>query len=357
MAQNILDAVYGCLIGGAIGDALGAPAEGLYYQEICARHGRIEELLPYTKIAYSSGLPGSVTDDTTLSYYMCLSIARKGGRITPEDAAAIWMSEMNPDRFWSPDKVARSKLLAGINPRDAGRGNIPSACATMAMVPIGIINAGDPSQAYQDGFGIASINGDDFNRDAPATLAAAVAAAFAPGATVQTVLEAAAMHSSYLVHRAIELTLSLAKESGNVEAFKETFYVQMLDWWSRPSRRWTKERFVQGTSIETVPLVMAILYLCEGDANRCLVEGASMGRDADSIASLAGAIAGALQGANAIRKDWIEIVESANAPLFAEAGGSPEANFYWMAQRLVEALRREKRATQERAWMLRKILG
>ncbi len=31
MSRDILDAVYGCLIGGAIGDALGAPVEGLNY--------------------------------------------------------------------------------------------------------------------------------------------------------------------------------------------------------------------------------------------------------------------------------------------------------------------------------------
>jgi ADP-ribosylglycohydrolase len=34
MAKDIFDAVYGCLVAGAIGDALGAHVEGWYWTEI-----------------------------------------------------------------------------------------------------------------------------------------------------------------------------------------------------------------------------------------------------------------------------------------------------------------------------------
>ena len=48
------------------------------------------------------------------------------------------------------------------------------------------------------------------------------------------------------------------------------------------------------------------------------------GRDNDSIAGMAGAIAGALHGAAALRSDWIETVRSANRidldPLAADLG-------------------------------------
>jgi hypothetical protein len=89
MAQDILDAVYGCLIAGAIGDALGAPAENLYYDQVRERYGRITDLQAYDNVRYSTGLAGAVTDDTTLRHYICLAIVRKGGRITPEDAAQM----------------------------------------------------------------------------------------------------------------------------------------------------------------------------------------------------------------------------------------------------------------------------
>jgi hypothetical protein len=38
----------------------------------------------------------------------------------------------------------------------------------MAMTPIGIINAGNPEQAYQDGYCIVGLQGDGFDRNAPA---------------------------------------------------------------------------------------------------------------------------------------------------------------------------------------------
>ncbi len=164
-------------------------------------------------------------------------------------------------------------------------------------------------------------------------------------------------HSSYVVKRTIELTLDLAYTTDGVDAFAEEFYARLIDWWSRPRLNWSKEYFATGTSIETVPLVLAILYLCQGNVNECLVEGASFGRDADAISSLSGSIAGAMQGASAISPKWVEAVEKANEPLFEEVEGDPTANFFSMAQRLVEALRGEKRAAAERVNVLQKILG
>jgi len=75
MARNILDAVYGCLIGGAIGDAMRAPVENWHYADIRKEYGRVEGFMPHR---HGAGLPGSITDDSTLRYYMCLAIVRKG---------------------------------------------------------------------------------------------------------------------------------------------------------------------------------------------------------------------------------------------------------------------------------------
>jgi hypothetical protein len=44
MAKDLLDAVYGSLIGGAIGDALGALVDGWHYTDIRRGHGREERV-------------------------------------------------------------------------------------------------------------------------------------------------------------------------------------------------------------------------------------------------------------------------------------------------------------------------
>jgi ADP-ribosylglycohydrolase len=50
-----LDAVYGCLIGGAVGDALGAPVENRHYADIRKRYGKVTEFMPYDDSGYGDG--------------------------------------------------------------------------------------------------------------------------------------------------------------------------------------------------------------------------------------------------------------------------------------------------------------
>lgn len=364
MAKTLLDAIYGSLIASAIGDALGAPVEGWYWTEIRETYGHVTELMPSdranTGINYGGAdLPakaGWVTDDTTMRHYLCLAIARKQGRITPDDYAAVLLEKFNPNRVWVNERSVVWKLRAGVNPWDSGKGTIPAGCATMAISPIGIINAGDPAQAYQDGFNIAFVNQDNHNRDGAATMAAGVAAAFLPDATVASVLETMTRYSADLIRRAIDLTMDLATASEDVDDFAERYYATMLDW-TWPSLNWNKEHFFSGNSIELIPITMAILHLCGDDVNRAMIEAASFGRDCDTTASMVGALLGAMRGAEAVRQDWIETVETVNADFFKEVGGAHTANFYAMAQRLEIALRVEREAARARLALLDAIVG
>ncbi len=375
MAKDILDAVYGCLIAGAIGDALGAPVEGMYWTEIREKHGKVTELMPGIgntgkyyggsdgyryRDAYDGPTPkiGWFSDDTTMRHYLSLAIARKRGRITPDDYRNVLIEKFNPNRVWTADRVIFGQLKAGMNPWDSGLRGIPSGCATMSIAPIGIINAGNPPQAYQDGFNIAFMSQEGHNRDGAATWAAGVAAAFIPGITLEEVLEIMTQHTSYLMRRAIDLTMDLAYASNTVDEFAEKYYATMLDWtwpWP-PDEVWNKENYFSGNTIELVPITMAILHLTKGDIHESMIEAASFGRDCDTTASMAGQIAGAMVGADAIRQDWIDTVEEANEDFFEEVDGDPKANFYAMAKRLVEALHSERQALKRRAETLDTIL-
>jgi hypothetical protein len=265
---------------------------------------------------------------------------------------------MNPDRLWKNERLMIIKLKQGMNPWwETGRGNIPAGCASMAIAPVGIINAGDPRQAYQDAFCIAGINQDGNNRDFAATLAAGIAAAFAPGATVDSVLEAMLTHSDCLTRRALTMTFALVQQSGSVDEFADRFYASPLLDWTWPQPNWKLERHFSGNSLEFGCVVPAILRLCDGDVNRCLVEGASFGRDCDTIANLVGCIAGAMAGASAVRPEWVEQVETANAPIFQELHGDANRNFRAMAEHMVVALRAEAERSRTRAVLLDGLLG
>jgi ADP-ribosylglycohydrolase len=369
MANNLYDAVYGSLIAGAIGDALGSPTEGMYWTDIRQKYrntgGRITELEPgsarntgphYGDPTAPATPPGTFTDDTTLRYYLCMAIIRAGGRVTPDEFASVWLERLNPNRFWLNERLVLTKLRIGMNPWDTGKGTPPTGCATMAISPIGIINAGDPRQAYQDAFNIAFVNQDNEDRDAAATAAAAVAAAFLPGATPRSVVETMLQYSSNPVQRTLILTLDLIENSQDIDEFAERFYTRMLDW-TWPQLRWTKERHFSGSSLEILPLTVAAILFTTGDVNQSMIEAASLGRDCDTTASLAGCIMGAIHGAEKIRKDWIEAVETANTSFFEEAYGNAGANFGFLAQQLVEMIRKEKQKIMQRADQLYRFLG
>lgn len=358
MAEDLFDAVYGCLIGGAIGDALGAPVENWHYTDIRARYGRVTEFLPQPARA-RDGAPGQITDDTTLRHYLCMAIVDKGGRITPDDYARIWLKRLNPDRLYVTERLVWEKLKLGMSPWDTGRGQLPANAAIMSIAPIGIINADDPAQAYQDGLVVASIHQDGLERDAAATMAAGIAAAFGPGATPDSVVAAMAEHSSFEVRRLIDAAVGLARDCATVDEFAASFHATMLDH-SFPTivgTTWDPQRSVAATSREALPIVTALFLLCDGEADRAIIEGASFGRDADTIATVLGCLVGALRGARAIRPDWVAASELANEAFFLEVHGAAATNFRAMAVRMVGALTAQRERTRHRLDVLDTLLS
>jgi ADP-ribosylglycohydrolase len=356
MATDLLDKVYGCLIGGAIGDAMGAPTEDWHYADIRETFGLIDHFHPQPA-RKRDGQPGQITDDTTLRHYMCLAIIRKGGRITPDDYAAVWLSDLNPDRLFVTEGIVLKKLQLGMSPWDSGRGQPLADAAIMAVAPIGIINAGDPAQAYQDAFNVSGVHQDGLERDAAAAMAAAFAAAFDPAATATTMLDHAAALGTYDTKRLIAIGRDLAASAESVEAFVEQFYLRYLDRsFPRPADHvWHPERSVSPTSREVLPIVCGLFELCGGDPVAAISAGASMGRDADTICTVLGGLGGALFGAAAIRADWIADSERANTGFFDEVG--PGTSFLSTARDLVAALASERDALRARLGHLDALLG
>jgi ADP-ribosylglycohydrolase len=367
MARDILDAVYGSLIGGAIGDALGAPLETLSYRTIREKHGKLREFIPSDigdgtgRTNSYAGQPGQITDDSAFTHYVALAIVRKGGRITPDDLAALWLEKGNARTFWLTEEMILAKLRFGMNPWETGKGLPPTGIGMMGVSPVGIVNAGNPSQAYQDGYVLAGINTEDLNRDLGGTMAAGVSAAFAPNATVESVLSAMTTHGSFLVRRAIDRTMAVARRSDSIDEFVERFYDRLLDWtwpWPHGWEDWTtaQDNF-SGSAVEIVPVTMAMLYLTKGDLHEAIVEAANFGRDCESMASAAGRLLGAMYGASAFRRDWIDTVEHANHAYLQEIEGDEGASFESMARRLVAVLEGEQEAARKRVAVLDRIVG
>jgi ADP-ribosylglycohydrolase len=300
------DQVLGCLLGGLCGDAIGRPAENLDYHTIEARFGRITG--PQAEPGKAAGMG---TDDSALKHMLCEAILAAPGEVTPADWAAVWRARMEPSRFWIPVQNAFYRLMVqNIPPEEIGVGNMVSNSSAMCISPIGIVNAGNPAAACREALSAARLIHRGFALEGAAAMAAATAAAFTPGIQPAAIVEAAYAYlpaESEMI-AAIREAFYLAVASDSYAEFRAAYYADKLRPW--PHRR-------EGASIavdprESVAVSLAILYLADGDPVATILNCANFGRDADTIATMAGAVAGALAGTPALPTDWVAAVRAAN---------------------------------------------
>ena len=90
--------------------------------------------------------------------------------------------------------------------------------------------------------------------------------------------------------------MTIANETQDYETFRQTMYARKADFFRR----------IACDSRETIPITLALFRLADGDTEKMVTYGANFGRDADTIATMGGAIAGAYQGISGIRTDWVE---------------------------------------------------
>ncbi len=290
----------GCLLGGFIGDAMGTPTEGKDYREIEQRYGWLADF------------DCDGTDDTVMKNLLAEALIRTDGYATLDDWAQVWMDHWDAlfgakvGKFFISVLHTAHKVRRHCVPRMASLGNMPSSSSAMCISPVGIVNACNPRQAALQAYNLAGlIHSYDvgFCQDGAACMAAAVAEAFEPNATVESVLQTSVdcilKSSGKEMLDKIGEALALARAKRDYIAFRAALYAE-------PQRFF---RSLACDARETVPLTLALFYLADGDVERCVTYGANLGRDADTIASMCGAIAGALRGVEAIRPEWVDKVE------------------------------------------------
>jgi ADP-ribosylglycohydrolase len=297
MNNTLEDRIYGCLLGGLIGDAMGAPVEGKTFWQIQEQFG------PEGVIDFE----GVGTDDTAIREQLIHAILENDGAVSCDEFAQSFLTfrTANYGKWWVPVRNMFHKVDSRVAlPVDAGYGNAPSSSSAMAISPMGILNAANPRQAVLETFDVASLihsGPSGFCRDAACAMAAAVAQAFAPDATVETILKAATAYlhpiSAQEITDCIRQTRELAQNAGSYEAFRARFYEKHL-------------RAEPCDSRETVPVAFALFEMAGGEAKRAIVFGANFGRDADTIATMVGGLCGAYRGTTGLPTTWIEKVEA-----------------------------------------------
>ena len=93
--------------------------------------------------------------------------------------------------------------------------------------------------------------------------------------------------------------LEVARATGEFHRFRDEVYRRRAAFFHPTT---------DGHSTEIIPECIGLFQLAGGDTEKTIVYAANFGRNTDTIASVAGAIAGALQGVDGIRQDWVDKV-------------------------------------------------
>ncbi|MDV9193568.1 ADP-ribosylglycohydrolase family protein [Streptomyces sp. SR27] len=350
MTPTLDDRITGSLLGAAVGDALGGPVEGYTPEQIAERHGgRVTGIVgPWNGDDWRTARPiapyhkgdGHVTDDTLMTHALIRVYEKVRGHLDAYAVADHLVPELMGSPVWIPELEAEALPLQRIflaekwivtrlhyahaDPREAGNGNIVNCGAAMYMAPVGLVNAAHPEAAYTEALDIAGAHQSSYGREAAGVFAAAVAAACAPGATPSSVVATALALAKDGTRSAIEAVAEVASGHRDFESALTPLRRAVAPFDSvgpdyrapslgarRPSRL---------HAIEELPVALGMLLVGEGDFRRTVLGAVNYGRDCDSIATMAGAIVGALHGESAVPADWAKrVAEASRLDLHAPA--------------------------------------
>jgi hypothetical protein len=320
--------VFGCVVGGAIGDAFGIRLEMMHYRDIETQYGRVTHfdrlpprqpsVEPLLERYYPFGPPmeneggfhplgrwikeiGGYTDDTRYQLIAYQAILRQRGPIDGADLAEEWLNY----RLMAEGATEHASTWSWPGPERTYARHLASLSRLVRMAtqqrpltpgwdgPLGLIHAGDPAAAAKVG----------------SPFAVAVAAAMQPGASIDDVIAttlrhpgAAGAHAGEFIGRMNRLR-EIAATCEDVFDLREPFYREFLV---------TFPPWELVFALEMVPCALALSLIARGDPAQAIIGAANLGRDADTIAGMAGGLSGALAGARAFPVEWVDKVVRAN---------------------------------------------
>lgn len=315
MTVSLFDKIRGGFYGQALGDAWAMPAWLNPQQSWDYYHGFITEFrdAPDTHPVHRGLRAGQVTDDTEQAYSIAeLMIAE--GRVTARgvaDAIVRWYDRIGGDSSPYVGPSSRRAIQAikrGEDLNEVGRMGDTNGAA-MRISPVGLIHPGDVEAAVADAY-LACIpsHNTDVAVSGASAVAGAIAAALAETASLEDVI-AAGQRAADLgrqhghvwigasVSRRIDLAVQIARSG-------------------KPERQRLQDLYdLVGATLaisEAVPAAFGVLAMAQGDPIQAAIYAAALSGDADTVAAMACAMAGALKGAGNIPPDVIQKIQRAN---------------------------------------------
>lgn len=314
-AELLRDLFRGCLVWGAVGDAMGRPVESADAELVRNRYGPDgpHEYTPWH--GWHSGPRGTITDDTQLTMVVAESLVAGAGAYDGDDFARRLVEWLPRGRgVGKATRKAIERLTDGVPWTESGEDSAGNGAA-MRAAPIGLVHALDASPD--------ALLADARAFSAPThahPVGMAAAAALAAGVThlVRARMSGApAVDPNALVSEMADAADRLAPEAVQERRHASRLWITLGDRLReaadlRPQTSDVFERFWSGAFVlESLPCALHAMLRSSDDPLRVLRTAVSAGHDTDTIASMAGNLAGAWAGVTALEGAdgpwWVEL--------------------------------------------------
>jgi len=302
----------GCILGGYLGDVIGAPVESESAAYIGKTYRDLDHILerPWVEeILGQRWLVGRYTDDTT----MTLSVLEWLLHDSPEDGKSLlarFAESYRPGRRYGgsaarlleayPENHENWRSLATLSFPQGSYGN----GSAMRVAPVGLAFANDPGRLLSS----AILSSLTTHAHPNAQVGAALQASAVALALKQTA------PGDFLQH--LRSTLEQLERLGlNVSPYRER-----LDWMAQGLRNQTSPKDISlqlGTgleALESVPMAIYCFLSHSQDFEACLESAVFLGGDVDTLAAMAGNLCGAYLGLQALPRRWLARVREDEYP-------------------------------------------
>ena len=297
----------GALIGTAIGDALGRPAEGRPATALRKQYGRLQDFQPWT--GWRAGPKGTVTDDTQLTVCVAECLVHHNGDLDPEDLAQRFVAWLPVGRGKGRTCVdAVNALTRGVPWYEAGVRSAGNGAA-MRAAPVGLAHLGDINALRRDAALSALVT-----HAHPMAVVSAVAHAWLvarlattpPGTLDREGLVGELCMAISDLHDPGEVERDWEFRSGKTgERVRLRERLAEVPSWLRASPEAASEWFYSGAFVlESLPMALWHFLRSSDDPEEAVVGAVMGGHDADTVASMTGAYVGAYLGEQAFPARW-----------------------------------------------------
>jgi len=185
--------------------------------------------------------------------------------------------------------------------------------SAMKILPVGLFNPGNVDKAIKDAVEVCKpTHNNNLSISGACAIAASISKALEKDATLDEVIEA----GIYGAEKGFEIGIKMNRIAAGPSVSKRIKLAVEIGNKSKGFDETLSELYdIIGTGIhvsEAVPSVYGILAAFNGDTEKCIIAGVNIGNDTDTVATMVGGIAGALNGIKSIPEFYLEILNEAN---------------------------------------------